>query len=203
MMYRILIFISITLYTLVGLASQDSIDLRLKARGLQAIERLEKLIKKNGDSKGKKLTKKELCEWSYETIYYSFVHPELSKIVKRPAYQQLHKDSLAYLFLLSEIEGGLAFQMNYIYLKKTDSEPTLSEISTLKDGWRIKVSHTSPNIINVNSPNCFFQFNLKDPLDSTYDTMVWLENPAKKTKLLRPNQHQPRLVDRNFLKAPL
>lgn len=151
------------------LAGQD-IDLLLKARGLQAMERLEVLSKKNGNSKGKNLTKKEHCEWQMENFYFAFAHPETSKIVKKSVYKQLGEGITAYIFILNT-ESGFGFQMNYIYRLKTDAKPFLSEISHIKDGWVVKVIRELPNHLTVTNSKCIYSFNLENPLDITYDAI--------------------------------
>ncbi len=152
-------------------SSDNSIDLLLKARGLQALERIEKLSKKNGDSKGSNLTKKESSEWAYENMYFAFAHPELSKIVKKSVYQSISKDATAYIFIIMDDKSNsMGFQMNYIYAKSTDRAPLISEISTIKEGWRVKVFERIPGMISVLSPDCLFTFSLKDPLETTFET---------------------------------
>lgn len=166
------IFLILLLYPLCSFSSQDSIDLLLKARGLQAVEKIEKLAKKNGDSKSKNLTKKEKCEWNLELAYYAFAHPDLTKTVRKPVYQNKSKEATAFILVIPEDDGTMGLQINFTYEKKTDSFPILNEISTLHEGWRIKISQQIPNKIWVNSPNCFYELNLKNPVESRSDTML-------------------------------
>lgn len=158
--FPLLMFLTVSIAN----AESDNIDLLLKARGLQAVERIEKLVEKNQDSKGKSLSKKERCDWDLEKIYYAFAHPEASKIVKKTTDD---KKGNVFIFLVSSSdEDGIGFQISYIYLKKSDSKPSGVKIPTLKTGWEIVTTTKATDLIVVGGPTCNFIFNINDPLDS-------------------------------------
>ncbi len=162
--------IFILTFCAVAQADQDTVDLLLKARGLQALERMDKLSTKAKATKDKKLSKLEQCEWSFESAYAAFALPETMKIVKKSAYVSKTSEATAYIIYI-KAENEEAFQMNYVFLGKAATEPMSNEILRLPSDWRVKTSNLIPNKIVVNSPNCYFEFSTKSPIESKFDIM--------------------------------
>ena len=132
------------LFSVPGFAQR--VEKEFSARAFEAVDKTEKLMTKNGDSRGKNLTPQERCDWQLENIYMAFAHPELSKIAIVPAYPELlGKDGRAYRFVLLDNEGELGFQMNYVYAGKDDEGPIATEIYKIKEDWIVKFLDAYPN----------------------------------------------------------
>lgn len=154
-----LILIAISLSSSLQSKTLD-LELLLKARGLQALERIETLSKKNGKSQGKNLSKKELCEWNLEKIYYGFSIPDLTKtLIKK--FGTVTK----YALLINE-DSTSGPQIHYGYDHSQSNIPIGTEIFNLNNVWRATISKKMDNYILISSDKCMYFFNDTDPLDS-------------------------------------
>lgn len=143
----------------------NPVDLLLKARGLQAMETMEKLVNKNGDSRGKNLTKAERCTWRLESFYMAFAHPEFSKIVRKPAGMGM----TAYNFpVMANDEGDMVAQIQYKYLPERKA-PVLISVPLVKEGASVNLAPTISNTLSVATKDCAFMFPFDDPLKITVE----------------------------------
>ncbi len=150
-----------------AMAESGKLDLLWKARGLQAQVAIEKLSKKNGDSKGKNLSKKEHCKWNLENVFFAFANSELSKIVRESP-----KDAEVFKMLFSDPEaktGSKLTQLSVTY-GKGSTEPDAFQTVLVAEGWRVTTIPKAPDILGIRGGGCLYVVPLKDPLSTTVDT---------------------------------
>lgn len=143
----------------------SKIDLQWKARALQAVERIQKLVKKNGDSKGKALSKREHCEWDLELLFYPFALPDLADVVRKPA----GTDARSYFVLFSAKEDKkLAGQLGFVYDQKRQTPIAVKmPMFSLDEAEGFLIP--GANAIYVNTAKCTFTIPIKDPLSATVE----------------------------------
>lgn len=139
----------------------DAVDRVWKARGLQALEKLEALAKKNGASKGKNLSKKDHCEWSLEKVFISFAHPELWNIVRKP----LNNAGYAYNMVFMN-EGKTTGQIGILY-SNGKNVPWGIRVSNAKVEDFETVFLIGAPAIFVNTPTCIFTIPTEKPYEAT------------------------------------
>lgn len=142
--------------------SQKNVDLVWKARGLQAFDRIEELQKKNGNSRGKALSKLETCEWALERAFMPFASPELSKIVRKKS-----GPADAYILLFSGGDGNMT-QVSYLY-GASQFKPLAVKVPALAKDWQVIM--LPDGVFAVSGDGCQFTFSMTDPLQITSD--VW------------------------------
>lgn len=155
------------LFSITARADMAEIDRLWKARGLQAIEKLEKLIKKNGDSKGKNLSAKEHCDWALENMFIAFANPETSKIVRKSegettVFKVLFVDE-------TKVKNRQITQVNFIYNEKKSKTPDAYAVMLVADDWAVSSVAKVPNHILILSDKCSFLFPTNDPLSAIAD----------------------------------
>ena len=142
-------------------ASGNKLDFLWKARALQAVEKLEKLIKKNGNSKGKNLTKQEHCEWALENVFQAFVNLGTQKLVKE-IINKSHNYKIVFVDQ-DQNENQRITQVNFTYEPHRSLETSMVGVLKIADNWSVGVIPTVPDYIAVKSPKCIFSFPVKDP----------------------------------------
>jgi hypothetical protein len=149
--------IALTFYASVSFGGDLAVVDRLwKARALQAMEKIDKLTVKNGDSRGKNLTKQELCEWGLESSYFAFANPDLSKIVIK------NVGDMRYYSII--LRGNDDFtQINYSYNTKTGNFVRPAVVALAK-GWVIPLEPKLDQIVLL-SDTCLFMIPMTDPLN--------------------------------------
>ena len=136
----------------------SNVDLVWKAKGLQALETLEKLIKKNGDSKGKKLTDEDHCEWQLANAYASFVDSTLSDIVRKKA-----GPGMTVYWMVLTSDGTMHAQIGYLYSDKSASLVGF-RIGKLENGSASAIIlAAAPQMVGVQANGCNYIFPMSDP----------------------------------------
>lgn len=140
-------------------------DLLWKARGLKAQERLQKLNEKNGDSKGKKLTKKELCEYRLEAAYAAFANSELSKVV----HKEENGIEVFKIVLVdhSKPSGRQMSQLNYSYDVKSGKLTAVANFQ-LADDWFLVLIPGFPGHVSLKGGGCSYIFDQEQPLKALF-----------------------------------
>ena len=137
-------------------AKSNGIDLFLKARGLQAQEKVAKLTKKSN------LSDSEMCELLLENAYQTFSNPDLMDITKKSL-----KGGTGYRIILLDKSKEVGIQFNYVYGENLDKAPLYFEIVTLKTDWQVSMMAKVANMIAIKSSNCFYIASTTNPLEIT------------------------------------
>ena len=114
----------------IGICSDYNIDTLWKAKAIQSIERLEKLSKKNGSSKGKNLTSKESCEWNLNNAFMAHAKPSLGKMRKEVV------NGFTIYKLILQVSGKFYAQVNFSY-SKGSTKPAAVNVSMLENNAAI------------------------------------------------------------------
>lgn len=156
---NILALFSWWLFPAIAQAESSQIELLMKARGLQSIERIEALIKKNGHSKGKNLSKKEECDWALENLYLPFANPETAGIVAKT----LSNGDRVFNMLFRQ-DDRFHVQVQY-RIVKTAAENTIFNVTQVDpETSLVALIPGAPEFVFVKTGNCFFTVSIKNPL---------------------------------------
>lgn len=142
-----------------SLANDSRVDLLWKARGLQALEKLEKLSKKNGDSKEKNLSKADLCQQKLENAFVAFAKPETSTFVR----QNIKGTEVFKMFFFQKNKEYTQINVNYS-LKNKENEPAEIDVLKIADESFLVLTPKYSELIALRGDGCIFSIPKNDPL---------------------------------------
>jgi len=136
-----------------GEPGSSTINLIWRARGLQAIEKLEKLAEK------KSLSDKEKCDVQLETMFMQFAKPELAKLIIKKA-QDIE------WFILAKETGNSVGQISFGY-EGENSAPTAWKVVKPDNDWQIvhvKNNGVWANLFSIGK--CNYLIDIENPINT-------------------------------------
>ena len=140
----------------------DAVDRIWKARGLQAFEKLKTLNTKNGDSKGKKLSQKEHCQWILENTFLGFAIPDLTDVVRKPVGKTIRA------YIMAFMDNGILGQVSFFYPTDGNAPVAVKVPQAKLNEFEFLMVLGSTDLI-VNTSKCSFTIPSEKPYEATAD----------------------------------
>ncbi len=139
-------------------------DLLMKARGLQAKEKL--LEFSNKTKNGKPLSLDEKCRFNVETGYANFAEPDAEKLFFGEVKGVTGNTMYFYGIEVREPDGA-GVSLIYKYSDKKRSKKVGMTIEGINEKWKIDMPSSLPNLISFSDgKNCNYTFDKNNPLES-------------------------------------
>lgn len=149
--------------------AEKAVEKQWLDRAGESLKILEKLIAKNGDSKGKNLSKDESCQWKLESNFSLFISSYSSFSKENPKSLMLedHPEEKARVYRIPIFEDkDIKAHINCVY-KYGSTQPDTLNVMNLTKGVSVAAMAKNPGFITIRTEKCIYVIKVADPLQAS------------------------------------